>query len=97
MKAWLVICIIAIIFVISYDPSSGTLEKYLLSGPKNYPAETNKGCANNEFRANNPDPCENSAYQSVQFGTQPKDTPPRIPESYLGAIVGQQGPAPSWA
>lgn len=81
LKLWQLAIIVAIIFIVTYDPKSGTLEK-LISPVKE------EDCADLEYMARHPDHCEDAHYDSVQFGT-PIETPKRIvPKTEMGVIIG---------
>lgn len=72
--------IIAILFVLTYDPKSRTLEN-VLEGPK-------PCCEDTTYMANNPTQCENVHYQGVQFGNEKYGCPTRRPMESMGAIIG---------
>lgn len=69
--------LIALIFVLTYDPRSRTLEKFI-EGPN--------CCASNEYRADHHTQCENEHFESIQFGTTP-GCPRRVPQVWEGAIM----------
>ena len=77
----MIVILIVIIFVLTYNPKSGTLDKYI-SGPVE-----KTGCADNIFRANNPAACKDSEYNAVQFATTFMKPAPT--NSRLGAIIRQ--------
>ena len=84
MNKLVLIAIIAVIlFVLTYDPKSGTLERYL------QPYDPDKGkkqCQNDEFRAKYPDQCKDSNYDGIQFASSAFMNP--IPSnSKMGAII----------
>lgn len=74
---------VIILFVLTYDPKSRTLEKYILVDPIQKVKETRKlsGGAN-DFRA-----CENTHYQALQFGELNPQCPQPNPQTVEGVIV----------
>ena len=85
----LVIC--SVIFILSYDPKSGMVEKFKNMSQRST-ADDDKdkprccGSANN--RAHNQDQCESSYFQSLQFAT-PDDVvacPVKPTNEWKGAI-----------
>ena len=77
--------IAVIIFVFTYDPKSGTLERYL----QPYDPEKNKNqCQNEKFRAKYPDQCKDANYDGIQFARSAFMNP--VPtNSRMGAIIKQ--------
>ena len=77
----MIVILIVLVFILTYDPKSGTLDKYF---------STSSDCANDNFRANNPEQCEIPEYNAVQFAKAPtafmKPTPTN---SFKGAIIRQ--------
>lgn len=70
------LALVAFVFVLTYDPKSRKLERII------------EGCCNNtEHRARNPNQCESSYYQGVQFGETNYGCPPKHPPTHLGALV----------
>ena len=69
---WTVIALLAIVFVLTYDPKSRTLEKYV--DAKQAPTKTG-----NE--------CEDPHYNAVQFGQAAYECTPSN-RVKMGAIVG---------
>ena len=84
MNNLILIAIIAVvIFVLTYDPKSGTLERYLQPYD---PDKNKKQCQDEEFRANNPSQCKDSNYDGIQFARSAFMNP--IPtNSKMGAII----------
>lgn len=81
MKLTTVFIFLAILFVISYDPKSGTLEKFI---------EPGKGCCDDPaYRAKNMTQCESKYYQGVQFGEPILGCPEQVPKVRDGAIFGR--------
>ena len=72
-----ILVLIAVLFVLTYDPRSRTLEKVI-----------EPCCNNNEYRANNMNQCESGYYQGVQFGDTNYGCPPKTPKEYMGAVIG---------
>ena len=84
MNKLVLIAIIAVIlFVLTYDPKSGTLERYL------QPYDPDKGknqCQDEEFRAKYPDQGKDSNYDGIQFARSAFMNP--APSNYkMGAII----------
>ena len=77
--------IVVVIFVLTYDPKSGTLERYL----KTYDPEKNKEkCQDEMFRAQNPGQCKDVNYDGIQFAKSAFMNP--IPSNArMGAIIRQ--------
>ena len=73
--------IMAILFVLTYDPKSRVLEN-VLEGP-NKPC-----CEKGDYMANHQTQCENVHYQGVQFGNEKYGCPTRHPRQTMGAIIG---------
>lgn len=76
--------ILAILFVLTYDPKSGTLDRFI-----NEPSTKNgpQCCSKTEYRANHPVQCEPPYFQGVQFGNTELGCPTRMPNVNMGAIV----------
>jgi hypothetical protein len=75
--------IMAILFVLTYDPKSRTLESIIDSDTQSKPC-----CEKNDYMANNPTQCESVHYQGVQFGNEKYGCPSRHPRQSMGAIIG---------
>ena len=69
--------IMAVVFVLTYDPKSRTLESVI---------EGSEPCC--ERLANNQTQCESVHYQGVQFGNENYGCPSRHPRQAMGAIIG---------
>lgn len=69
---WTVIALLAIVFVLTYDPKSRTLEKFV--DAKQAPTKTEKEC-------------EDPHYNAVQFGQAAYECTPSN-RVKMGAIVG---------
>ncbi len=69
--------LLAVLFVLTYDPRSRTLENVI-----------EPCCNNNEYRANNMTQCESGYYQGVQFGNTDYGCPTKSPKEHMGAIIG---------
>lgn len=74
--------ILAIIFVLTYDPKSRTLDKFI-----NSPEKKPSCCSTTEYRADNPVQCEPLYYQGLQFANTDLGCPTRRPSVNMGAIV----------
>ena len=68
---WKLIFLLAIVFVLTYDPTSRTLEKFV--GQPTPPTPTNKSC-------------ENAHYEAVQFAQSPYECP-TPGKAHMGAIA----------
>jgi hypothetical protein len=75
--------ILAILFVLTYDPKSRTLENVIES-----PSQKKECCNDTVYMANNSTQCENVHYQGVQFGNEQYGCPTRRPGQSMGAIIG---------
>ena len=80
--------IVAIIFVLSYDPKSGTLEKFveLSKQPPTAQAEKKLCCGSNDYRSVNPTQCESAYYQNLQFAGDAVTCPINPINSWKGAL-----------
>jgi len=85
MKLHYLLALLAILFVISYDPKSGTIEKFINPG-----SNKNKGCCDNtEYMADNRRQCEHAHFQGVTFANQNYGCPAKTPEVNMGAVIGR--------
>ena len=73
----------AVLFVLTYDPKSRTLENVIESNADSKPC-----CERNNYMANNQTQCESVHYQGVQFGNENYGCPTRHPRQAMGAIIG---------
>ena len=91
-KLMWVLILAAIIFVLSYDPKSGTLNKFVeLNRPR--PQEEKKlCCGSNDYRSVNSDQCDSAYFQNLQFAGDTVACPVNKINSWKGAIFGP-GPA----
>jgi hypothetical protein len=86
MNKLVLFAIIAVlIFVLTYDPKTGTLEKYL----QPYDPDANKQmCQDEVYRSQNPDQCKDSNYDAIQFAKSGSAfMNPMSTNSKLGAII----------
>lgn len=84
MNKLVLFAIIAVVlFVLTYDPKSGTLERYLQ--PYEQSANT-KDCQNDQFRANHPDQCKDANYDGLQFARSAFMNPVST-NAKMGAII----------
>jgi len=75
-----------IIFVLTYDPKSGTLDK-IIKDPGQNPNK--KCCSDPNCVAKNPGQCKNVRYESIQFaGDVPAGFTTSDATSWGGAILG---------
>jgi len=100
MRAAYILAFVAIVFVLTYNPKSGGVEKYQMKpAPLDYtgvrevtidPKVHSKEpgcCSNNDYMANNVTQCENVHYQNLQFAGFNSVCPPRLPRAWKGAIL----------
>ena len=81
--------ILAILFVLTYDPKSRVLENVLEGPGSNARGVDSKPCCEkNDYMANHQTQCENVHYQGVQFGNEKYGCPTRHPRQSMGAIIG---------
>ena len=71
--------ILAILFCLTYDPKSRTLERFI-EGPSSC-------CSRTDYRAQNPDQCQPPYYQGVQFGNPDYGCPAKMPRSTMGVLT----------
>ena len=71
---------ITIVFMLTYDPKSGTLDKYLAK------PEQKDRCQDDVYRGNNPAQCQASHYDAVQFAKATYNAPSQNGTS-MGAII----------
>ena len=79
-----VIVVLAIIFLITYNPGSGTLNNIIAPQAK---TQTSTCCANDDFRAKNPKKCEDPHYNGVQFANTEYACPKDFEKAFMGAII----------
>jgi len=85
--------IVIVIFVLTYDPKSGTLDKIINEpepGTKNQNQNPNKKCCEDpNCIAKHPGQCKNVRYESLQFvGDVPSGFTTSNASSWGGAILG---------
>ena len=81
-----IVAIVVFIFLITYNPSSGTLNKVI--GRSNSPSGAGPmGCANDTYRAQNPQKCEDPHYNGLQFADPAYATPAGPDRTAMGAII----------
>lgn len=78
-----ILVILAIVFVLTYNPRSGTLDRFISAPEKPQPG----CCSTTKYRADNPVQCESPYYEGLQFGNTELGCPTRIPSVNMGAIV----------
>ena len=86
---WVAIFII-VLFVLTYDPNTKTLEKYIMVDPiKRIKEDKGKLCCGaTDYRADNPQQCENAYYRGVQFANLDIGCPPK-PNLVEGVITAK--------
>jgi hypothetical protein len=77
-----IVFLIAIVFMLTYDPKSGTLDKFIKSAP------VEGDCQDETFRSQNPGACKDVNYESIQFAST-KFMKPMATNSVSGAIIRQ--------
>jgi hypothetical protein len=82
-KFLFVIIIAVVIFLLTYDPKSGTIEKYLHVYD---PDKKKKLCQDEEFRGKNPEQCKYANYDAIQFAKSSFMNPVAT-NSRMGAII----------
>jgi hypothetical protein len=92
-----ILVVVCIIFVLTYNPQTGTLEQYFVGsssgGPPApvVPMGADASCCNSEdYRAENYVQCRANYYQGLQFGNPDYGCPIRQPSTCNGAIIKQQ-------
>ena len=81
--------ILAVLFVLTYDPKSRTLENMIEgSDSKANSVDSKPCCERTNYMANNHTQCESVHYQGVQFGNENYGCPTRHPSQAMGAIIG---------
>lgn len=105
MKLIYCIALLAVVFILAYNPNSRMIEKFMPGygfqprpvGPSNPPVSGmslsgdngSNCCSKTDYMANNPTQCEPAHYQGVQFADRDYGCPKRHPEAYMGAIIGR--------
>ena len=86
---WIAIFVM-VLFVLTYDPNTKTLEKYIMVDPIQKVKETKDKlcCGSNDYRADNPQQCENAYYRGLQFANLDVGCPPK-PDLVEGVITGK--------
>jgi hypothetical protein len=70
------VIIVAVVFILTYNPESGNLNQVLC-------------CNDDEYRAKNPDQCKQSHFRGVQFADSKYECPKNPGVSVGGAIIGK--------
>ena len=81
MKLIVIVFLIAIVFMLTYDPKSGTLDRFIKSTPP-------PDCQDETFRSQNPGACKDVNYESIQFAST-QFMKPMPTNSVNGAIIRQ--------
>lgn len=91
MDTWIfMIVIVSFLFIITYDPKKGSLEKYIIPQKEQMNGSKKAPCCNKvKYRANHPGQCESAYYQGLQFADQDYGCPKVQPIVYKGAIMSQ--------
>jgi len=82
----LVVVVVVFIFLLTYNPSSGTLNK-VISGDKKAAKPAPSCCSDDTFRAQNPEKCKDPHYNGLQFGEPDYACPMGPDRTALGAII----------
>lgn len=80
-----IVAIVVFVFLITYNPSSGTLNKVI--GRSNSPVGAGTGCSNDTYRAQNARKCEDPHYNGIQFANPEYATPEGPDRTSMGAII----------
>jgi hypothetical protein len=84
MKFHYILAILALLFVISYDPKSGTIEKFM------NPTKRGPGCCDDvNYMADNKTQCENAHFNGVTFADSNYGCPAKTPTVNMGAVIGR--------
>jgi hypothetical protein len=96
MQLAYIVALLCVVFVLMYNPKK---EKY--TGPTQPPKtpiqtkevvspqdEEKQCCSNLDYMANNYRQCRNVHYEGIQFADPKYGCPEKVPETYLGAIIG---------
>ena len=89
MKAVYIIALLAVVFVLMYNPKSRRVESFIEFQQPKYPGTDSQCCSKNKYMANNPTQCTPPHFQGVQFADNSYGCPVKHPEAYLGAIIGR--------
>ena len=89
MKAIYVVALLAVVFVLAYNPKTRRVENFMQFQQPKYPGPNSQCCSKNKYVANNPTQCTPAHYQGVQFADNKYGCPVKHPEAYLGAIIGR--------
>ena len=78
-----IVAIVVFVFLITYNPSSGTLNKVIRNNSGVGPS----GCSNDTYRAQNARKCEDPHYNGIQFANPEYATPDGPDRTSMGAII----------
>ena len=81
MNLIMIVFLVAIVFMLTYDPKSGTLDRFIKTNPT-------QDCQDETFRSQNPGACKNVNYESIQFAST-QFMKPMATNSENGAIIRQ--------
>ena len=98
MKFSSIVLLIGVIFVLTYNPKTGFLDRYIQSPPLLPSVKTpttgttedeeNSACCNStDYRAENNVQCRAAYYQGLQFGDPDYGCPTKQPSTCQGAII----------
>ena len=79
--------VVVIIFVLTYNPKSRTLEKYIKKKEKYEPKKKKPCCSVTDYRAEHPVQCEPPYYLGLQLGNPNYGCPQCHPQVWEGAII----------
>lgn len=84
MKFHYILALLALLFVISYDPKSGTIEKFM------NPGKPQSGCCDDpQYMADNKRQCQPVHFQGVTFANESYGCPIQTPQVNMGAVIGR--------
>jgi len=91
MDKWLfLIVVLCFLFCLTYDPKSQTLKSFInpyAAVPKKEHYREKPCCDNVMYMAENSTQCQPRHFYGVQFGTLNYGCPPKIPKTWMGAIL----------
>jgi len=85
------------VFVLMYKPQKEKFTQAPIKPPKTpstnqdevtITQEKDNCCSNLDYMANNYRQCRNVHYEGIQFANPDYGCPEKVPETYLGAIIG---------
>ena len=89
MKFSSIALLVGVLFILTYNPKTGSLDRYLSTpAPSQEPQAPSGTCCNStDYRAENNKQCRSAYYQGLQFGDPDYGCPVKDPQTCLGAII----------